>query len=899
MMEPPRELTWAELVSEIRCAGSELLAAGVGNGHPFLILTRPTREQVILFLAAMAIGARPAILSFPSVKQERSVFLDTFNRIVAAVGASWVVCSDEFVDLPDPARIAVLRMPVFETAAVQAAGRPPLQSHAFLQFSSGTTGLRKAVVISPGMLASQATAFGARLGLTRSDIFVSWLPLYHDMGLVGALLVPLYHGLVSIHMSPFEWLRTPELFFSTIHRHAATVTLLPNFSYEFMAARVSRQRLHSEGISLSSLRLVINCSEPVRAKAHEEFVSTFQSFGLDPNALQASYAMAESTFAVTQTDPGSKIRVDRIDADIFARTSQCMPPEQDGGLAFVSCGTPLTGIEIRILGAEEERRMGEICVRGKCVIDGYLTAQETASFLPGGWFKTGDLGYIARGELYVTGRAKDVIIHRGVNVWPTDIEELIGGIGGCKPGRIVVFGVPDDSSTTEEVVALVEVADSSEAESSIRERICAAVNAHFGIALHDAVVVPAGALKKSTSGKLSRAANRKAYLAAQRDPLKRSSERATPSQDYYIFAEGVSWQHDPTQPSMGRFVGSGGPAVAASSEDARRIQSLLFPGTHEFLARESSPDLVDRLIAAGFLVRTGEADIFHVDEFATLLRCSKSTDLVIQFRGMAWAVIGGIPTQTFASITGIGEHNILAIRDQKREYFMNGVSDEISSMVDLIAWLRGVIWTLRAERPGVERVHCMGTSMGAYAALAVGHELQATSVWAFSPIAPNDEAEEELARVLERSDRDATSYTVWYGDENVADRSLALRLKERCHRLRCVPVPTASHIVTRELWQTGQLPRLLEPPQVRRSIEGEGIDVNVVVAALRSVLPGIADLDERTPLLALLDSFATIQLFVELERRCCVRIALGEITQEQMRDAVQLAEAVLRLRAKT
>lgn len=511
---PPEELGWAALRERVRRLATHLARAGVSPGDVLFILSASPAEQALGFLGSLAAGAQPSILSFPSLKQSEQRFKETLEPIARSTGARWVLASADLEPLVTRTHleVGVLGFPASGGPA-EAEVPLPEPARGFLQFSSGTTGLRKCVHISNRMLQEQAAAYARALALGPADRIASWLPLYHDMGLVACLLLPLYEGLPSIHLSPFEWLAEPSLLLRAISTYRATLVWLPNFAYGLCAERIAEEEL-AGGVELGSLRALINCSEPVRERAHALFARRFGRWGVRPEHFQACYAMAEATFAVTQTQPGQPARVDRVQARPFASEHRALPATgQEEALTFVSCGRPLEGVEVRIAGAAGERQVGEIEVRGPSVIAGYGTdgSGGRESFTEDRWYRTGDLGYLAEGELFVTGRAKDLIIHRGSNIYPTDVEEAVAQVPGCKPGRLVALGLFDEAQGTEEVVVLLETDGSREDVEALRREVRERVWARLNVAVLDVEVCEPGVLRKSTSGKLSRSANRALY----------------------------------------------------------------------------------------------------------------------------------------------------------------------------------------------------------------------------------------------------------------------------------------------------------------------------------------------------------------------------------------------------
>src|SRR5690606_13134490 len=320
------------------------------------------------------------------------------------------------------------------------------QAIAFLQHSSGTTGLQKGVALSHGAVRRQLAAYGEAIGLTAGDVIVSWLPLYHDMGLIAGFMLPLVAGVPLVLMSPFDWVRHPALLLRAIHDFGGTLCWLPNFAYNHCARRIRRR--DSEGVSLASMRLFVNCSEPVRAESHDLFLERFAVHGVTAEMLAVSYAMAENTFAVTQTPPGRPATLDIIDLPALASAGEArpVPPDHPAAVTKVSCGPPIPGTAVRVVNKDgrvlPERQVGELAIRSDYMLSEYYRRPDLAPFRDG-WYLTGDMGYMVDGEVFVIGRSKELIINAGKNIYPQDLEAIVNSVPGVHPGRAVVFGVPD------------------------------------------------------------------------------------------------------------------------------------------------------------------------------------------------------------------------------------------------------------------------------------------------------------------------------------------------------------------------------------------------------------------------------------------------------------------------
>jgi acyl-CoA synthetase (AMP-forming)/AMP-acid ligase II len=412
---------------------------------------------------------------------------------------------------------------IVDLPPLKAAGWAGLQSApdsiALLQHSSGTTGLQKGVALSHQAILRQLAAYMPALHLASSDVIVSWLPLYHDMGLIAGFLMPILTGAKLVLLSPFEWARAPWSLLHAVSVHRGTLAWLPNFAYNFCATRIPDREL--AGLDLSSWRAVINCSEPMVAESHRLFAKRMAPFGLRPESLATCYAMAENVFAVTQGGIDQPVRLDRVDADALSTERRAVPAE--GAVRrtaeIVSAGPPLANCEVRVLAEDgtllPPRHIGELALRSDCMLSGYFNRPDaTSAAMRDGWYLTGDLGYLAGGEVFITGRKKDLMIVGGKNIYPQDIEYLINQVPGVHAGRVVVFGMFNDSLGTEEVAAVVEIDETAAGEQSrLGLAIRQAVAAGSEVALGPLRLVDERWLVKTSSGKIARGANREKLLA--------------------------------------------------------------------------------------------------------------------------------------------------------------------------------------------------------------------------------------------------------------------------------------------------------------------------------------------------------------------------------------------------
>jgi fatty-acyl-CoA synthase len=388
---------------------------------------------------------------------------------------------------------------------------------AFLQYTSGSTGAPKGVVLTHENLLANIRSMLAGVHVTSEDALVSWLPLYHDMGLIGAWLAPLVAGIATAIMSPLAFLSRPERWLQAIHGHQATLSPGPNFAYELCVRKIADKDL--EGLDLSRWRAALNGSEPVQRATLERFAARFEPYGFRREALLPVYGLAENSLAISATDAASGYRVDRIERPAFESTGRATPAA-DGDLAaleFVGAGRPLRDVECRIVtddGAEAGDRVeGHLWFRGPSATSGYHKNPEaTRELMRGdGWLDSGDLAYWADGDLFITGRAKDVIIKAGRNLYPQEIEQVVGQIVGVRPGCVVAFGAPDKRTGTERFVIVAEIRDAADAL-RISKEISAVVQDTMGLPADLIELVPPQSIPKTSSGKLRRSETRRRYL---------------------------------------------------------------------------------------------------------------------------------------------------------------------------------------------------------------------------------------------------------------------------------------------------------------------------------------------------------------------------------------------------
>ncbi len=484
--EPVRLVTGEEWVDQAR----PFARFFAEQPHPVVpILGRTEPETLAAWLGAILAGRSPTLLSYPSTKIQGAYFAEKIARYRALFdGAPVVGHEDDRGAVPD---LVTSRDLERETgpAPWQVSGK---DDRLFVQCSSGTTGLQKAVAVTRSQLEHQIGAYARALELdANTDRVVSWLPLYHDMGLVATLWLPLLMDLPVVFLDPFEWAARPAALYEVVASVGGTLVWQPNFAYA-LACRTPVD------VDLSSVRAFVNCAEPISAEVTDRFLDTFP---VRRDQLAHCYALAENVFAATQTAVGQPPRFAAFDPEALARGEVRRMPR--GGTRLASCGRPIDGVEIRIDGGPD--KVGHILLRGPSTLDRYLGRPPERD---DGWTPTGDLGFVDEGELYVTGRIADLIVSHGRNLQPHDLEEAVNGIAGVHPGRAMVVGVPDPTAGTEQVWAMFEPrAGVGYAEADrVAQAVSEVLQARF-LTRADVVAVPRGWLRKTSSGKIARRAN--------------------------------------------------------------------------------------------------------------------------------------------------------------------------------------------------------------------------------------------------------------------------------------------------------------------------------------------------------------------------------------------------------
>lgn len=519
-------VTYAELWDgALRIAGA-LRERGLAVGEPVALMLPTGLDYLQAFMGVLAAGGIAVPLYPPARLDRLQEYLQRQSRILANADARFLVAMPEALPVARMLRGAV---PAFARTltvgdlrgADPLAVLPPLTAGdaALVQYTSGSTGDPKGVLLSHANLLANIRAIATGVDMQPTDVGVSWLPLYHDMGLIGTWLACMVQGIPLTLMSPLAFLARPERWLWAIHQQRATLSPAPNFAFELCVRKVSDEAI--AGLDLSSWRCALNGSEPVSAATLDRFVARFARHGFRREALMPVYGLAECSVALCFPPLGRGPLVDRVAREPFARECRAVEaaPDDPSALTFVSVGRALPGHEVRIVDDARsevgERVVGRLHFRGPSCMRGYFHNDEATAraVLADGWIDSGDQAYVAAGEIFITGRLKDLIIKGGRNIVPQEVEEVAGVVAGVRKGCVAAFGVPDESGGTERLVVLAEshAAATGERDRLARE-VIAAVAAGVGVPPDDVRVVAPGVVPKTPSGKIRRGAAREAYL---------------------------------------------------------------------------------------------------------------------------------------------------------------------------------------------------------------------------------------------------------------------------------------------------------------------------------------------------------------------------------------------------
>jgi acyl carrier protein len=707
------ELTYGELRQRAREVAQGLRERGVAPGDCVAIMLPTGLDFFYAFFGILIAGATPVPIYPPArlsqledhLRRQAGILANARVKVLATVPQAKQLArflKAKVDELDHVETVDELRQEFPEDTAWPV---PRSGDLAFLQYTSGSTGNPKGVMLTHANLVANVKAMGVALKADSTDVFVSWLPLYHDMGLIGAWMGSLYHAVKLVVMSPLTFLARPDRWLWAIHRYGGTLSAAPNFAYELCQKRIDAEDI--EGLDLSSWRVAANGAEPVIPDTMRAFAERFEGYGFKYEAMKPVYGLAESSVGLAFPPFGREPIIDRVKRRAFTSGGEAVPTteEDETALEFVACGWPLPGHEFRVVDDANrelpDRREGRLQFRGPSSTTGYFrNGEATAKLFFDDWLDSGDYAYLHGGDVFLTGRAKDIIIKAGRNIYPQEVERAVGDIEGVRTGCVAVFGSRDDVNGTERLVVMAETRtrDIKERE-DIRRRIEETTSAILGAPPDDVSLVDPQAVLKTSSGKIRRDANRIAYETGAASPARRAiwmqiarlglstiipeTRRLVRTIGEYIFA-GWWWLHVGIAALIGwplislipsRHFGHGlvrllGKYIFAMTWTSPKVTGLehLPPGAKVIVTNHSS--FIDPLIlwaalpgdlafaAKGELKKTWMTDFFvrhvgalYVDRFDTQRSVEDSARLYDALK--AGRTIAVFPEGTFARMPGL------------------------------------------------------------------------------------------------------------------------------------------------------------------------------------------------------------------------------------------------------
>ena len=519
-----KNLTWNSLENNCQAIMNSL--GGIEKGV-VLIFLRHSKLLHGAFFGTMMAGHTPSFMPCTSLKQDPKLYWASHQKLLNHIQPSAIITSkdvekemiDANLNLGDTQIVLVedIENPK-EKLNVEIRGE---QEIALLQHSSGTTGLKKGVALSFDAIVKHAESYANSISITNKDKIISWLPLYHDMGLMACMIMPAYTSTTVIHMSPFEWVGKPHMLFEAIEKHSGTFTWMPNFAFEHMALYAPRM---PQKYDLTSMKAFISCSEVCRPESFDKFLKAFNEIGVEDSSLHACYAMAETVFATAQTrleKPSNRILVDQRDLNrgqvikIYEKGTKLDTPR-----VLIETGTVIDGLNVKIVDENfnplPKMTIGEVSISGTFIFDGYYKMQDlTNERIINGNYMTRDLGFIDKSNrLYVLGRIDDLIIVQGRNIYAHQVEALVSTIKGVKPGRMSAFGIYDSRVGSESMILVCEVSTelNDEEIQKIKSNITKLLQSTIEVVPRKIKFVNPGWLMKTSSGKVGRKENKAKYM---------------------------------------------------------------------------------------------------------------------------------------------------------------------------------------------------------------------------------------------------------------------------------------------------------------------------------------------------------------------------------------------------
>jgi len=517
-------LTYEELWLGAQRVAAGLQQYGVQPGETVAIMLPSGKDYFYSFYAILLAGAVPVPIYPPVRRSQLEDHLIRHSTILNNCVATMLISMTEVKVIAQLLKTQVGSLRHVETVdelyAHEENFLPPVISAsdiAFLQYTSGSTGNPKGVVLTHANLVANIRSMGEAVKADSNDIFISWLPLYHDMGLIGAWLGSLYFAMVLVVMSPLSFLMRPQRWLWAIHRYRATLSASPNFGYELCLKRVTDTDI--KGLDLSSLRLAFNGAEPVSPNTIDRFTARYQQYGFHPEAMMPVYGLAESSVGLVFPPLNRTPPIDCVQREVFSKSINAIPVEasDENALCFVASGHPLVGHEIRIVDSNgrelPERQEGYLQFRGPSATSGYYrNPEETKKLFMDDWLNSGDLAYIAEGDVFITGRSKDLIIRAGRNIYPHEVEEAVGYIPGVRKGCVAAFGSTDQQTRSEKLVVLAETRESDiKKKAALKKEITTTATDLLGLPPDVVILARPHTVLKTSSGKVRRSACKELY----------------------------------------------------------------------------------------------------------------------------------------------------------------------------------------------------------------------------------------------------------------------------------------------------------------------------------------------------------------------------------------------------
>lgn len=530
-----RTISYRALYEHAQAVAAHLTASGVAAGERVALMLPTSEAYFGSFFGALFAGAVPVPLYPPTHRDATAAHAARQSGILENAAASALITTSEIATAAGRLSDQVRSLRAVITPDQIAAGSRRIaptrsiegESVALVQYTSGSTGDPRGVVLAHRHLLANVRAIRDVLDVSSRDVVVSWLPLYHDMGLVGAWLTSLYCGCQAVIMPPSAFLARPQRWLRAIHEHRGSLSAAPNFAYALAAGRFEDSLRQS--LDLSCWRLALNGAEPVSARTVAQFTERYAPCGFDPRAMLPVYGLAENAVALTMPPPGRRPRIDRVERRVLEQQGKAfgVAATHPDVAEMVSCGRPIPRHEVRVVddrgATRANREVGLVQFRGPSACAGYLrNAEATAALVDGEWINTGDYGYLAEGELFISGRARDMIIRAGRNIFPQELEEAAGQTPGIRSGSVAVFAQPDRDGADR----LIVLAETREVDpvvhDELRRRIREAALRIVDVAPDEIVLVRPRTLPRTSSGKIQRRRCRELYAKTALTPSGRT-----------------------------------------------------------------------------------------------------------------------------------------------------------------------------------------------------------------------------------------------------------------------------------------------------------------------------------------------------------------------------------------